>query len=218
MDRTTKVSAISAVAWALLSLSGFAMMILASRARGFDAYDVQAGLRALSHQPLLVIGAQLLFAWAGLALMLLALFFYDWLPPESRSSTARAAAAFGMIAGALFLFFGLVGGFSSSDLAYIQSVRSAAYVQAAYLPLSLAMNRSFAAAITVSGLWFALANLAALGSRALPQLTAWLGLAAGAVALTGFVLPGGGLSLLGLLLSGLWAVLAGFRMLRAGFS
>lgn len=185
MHQTTRTAGIGALAWGLLSLSGFALIALAARARRFDSYDVQAGLQALSQQPLLVIGAQVLFAWAGTALIILALAFHDWLPRASPSSPARAAVAFGLIAGALFLFFGLVGGFSTADLAYIQSVRTAAYVPAAYLPLSLVMNRAFSAAITVSGLWFALSNWDALGSRALPPLLALLGLVAGALALPG---------------------------------
>ena len=212
MDAKNKISGISAFAWALLTLSGFVMTVLVASILNYDIYDIQGGLRVLSEQPALVIGRQIVFGWAGVVLVLMALAFYDWLPAESRSYTARAATAFGIIAGALFLSFGLVGGFASLDLAYIQSVRSAAYMQDAYLPLTLVMNRALAAAIIVSGLWFALANWVALRSRALPQLVAYVGLGAGVIALSGFVLPE--LTLLGLLLSALWGILAGFRLLR----
>ena len=92
---------------------------------------------------------------------------------------------------------------------------STTYVQDTYLLLTLVTNRVFAAAITVSGLWFALANWIALRNHALPQFVAYLGLAAGVIALLGFVLPGGGFSPLGLLLGALWAILVGVRLLRS---
>lgn len=215
MNSIHRVASISAFAWAFLVLAGFATMVLLAPIRNYDVYDIQGGMRALNEQPVLVISGQIAFAWAGVVLVLMALAFYEWLPAELRSYTARAATAFGGIAGALFLFFGLVGGFTSSEMLYIQSVHSITYVQDTYLPLALVTNRAFAAAITVSGLWFALANWIALRTHALPQFVAYVGLAAGVIALLGFVLPGGGFSPLGLLLSALWGILVGFRLLRS---
>ena len=183
MNNTTKVSGLSALTWALLSILGFAATMLLASIRNYDNYDIQAGLQALNEQPVLVIGGQIVYAGAGVVLVLMALAFYDWLPAESRSYTARAATAFGGIAGALFLFSGLVGGFSSLDLAYVQSVRSAAYVQDAYLPLTLIVSRALAAAIIISGLWFALANWVVLRSRAMPPFVSYVGLGAGVIAL-----------------------------------
>jgi hypothetical protein len=214
MNNKQKISGLSAFAWAFFALAGFAMLALVSPLRNYDLYDIEGGMRALNKQPVLVIGGQLAFAWAGVVLICLVLALYDWLPTDSRSLTAYMATAFGMIAGAFFLLFGLVGGFTSFDLRYIESVRSTDYVQNAYLPLTLVMNRTFAAAITVSGLWFALINWVALRGAVLPPFVSYLGIGAGMSALLGFILPGGGFSVLGLLLSALWGILAGFRLLR----
>jgi hypothetical protein len=41
--------------------------------------------------------------------------FNDMLPVESRSYITRAAIAFGLISGASFLLFGLVGGFAGCE-------------------------------------------------------------------------------------------------------
>jgi hypothetical protein len=213
MNNTSEILGVNAFAWALLTLSGFVTMVFGATIRNYDVYDIQVGMRALNEQPVLVIGGQIAFAWAGVVLVLMALGFYEWLPAASRSYTTRVATTFGIIAGALFLFFGLVGSHGTFDRVYIQSVRSAAYGQEAYLPLTLVMNRTQAAAITVSGLWFALTNWVALRSRVLPRLVSYIGLGAGVAALLGFVLPGGGFSLLGLLLSALWGILVGFRLL-----
>jgi hypothetical protein len=80
------------------------------------------------------------------------------------------------------------------------STRLVAYLQDAYLPLVLMANRTLAAAVTVSGLWFSMVNLLLLRQQSLPPLLAYLGIGASGVALFGFVLPGGGFSLLSLLL------------------
>jgi hypothetical protein len=130
--------------------------------------------------------------------------FNDLQPADPRSFITRAATTFGMISGAFFLFFGLVGGFASYELTYIQFIHAADYVQEAYMPLMLITNRLQAAAITASGLWFALANW-----------FAYIGLGAGVVAFPGFVIPGGGFGLLSLLLSAIWGVLVGFQGLRS---
>jgi hypothetical protein len=114
------------------------------------------------------------------------------------------------------LLYGLIGGFGFADLSYIQSVRSADYIRETYLPLSIITNRTLAAAITVSGLWFGLTNWFALQSKAWPRPVSILGLGAGAIALLGFVIPGGGFSLLGVLLGVIWAILVGLRLLRRG--
>lgn len=209
-----KITNMLPLLWGLLILFWFVLLFLLGPARGNDIYDIQAGMRAHSQQPLLVVAAQIVFAWTGVALVFLVLSFYKRLSTESPSDIARAATVFGLISGSMFMFSGLVGGFSSFDLIYIQSVRSPAYVQDAYLPLGLLVNRSQAAAITVSGLWFAMVNLLALRNQALPQFIAYLGVGAGTVALLGFVLPGGGFSLLSLLLGALWGILSGLSMDR----
>ena len=214
MNNTNRISGVSALAWSALFLVSFTLLVLLGRALGFDAYDIERGMRVLDQQPVLVIGEHIAFAWSGAAFVLMVLAFYERLPADMRSYPAKAAIAFGLMAGTLFLFFGLVGGFASLDLPYVQSVRSAAYVKDAYLPLTLVTNRTLAAAITVSGLWFALTNWAMLHDHALPRFVCYLGLGVGVIALSGFVQPGADYGLLGLLLGALWAILVGIRLLR----
>ena len=211
MNNTNRISGISALAWAVLFLLSFTLLVLLGRALGFDVYDIEKGMRVLDQQPVLVIGEHIAFAWSGAAFVLMVLAFYERLPAEMRSYPPKAATAFGIIAGTLFLFHGLVGGFGSSDLSF----HSAAYVKDAYLPLTLVTNPALAAAITVSGLWFALTNWTMLHSNALPRRVSYLGLGVGVIAFSGFVQTGGDYGLLGLLLGALWAILVGIRLLRS---
>ena len=88
MNNTNRISGMSALAWALLALMGFATVLILAPIRNYDNYDIQAGLRALNEQPALVIGGQIAFGWAGVVLVLMALAFYDWLPAESRLGIA----------------------------------------------------------------------------------------------------------------------------------
>ncbi len=214
MKDTDRIFAYSSIAWAFFTLCGIILMILIAPFRNYNVYDIQGGMRALNEQPLLVIGGQIVFAWAGVALVFMVLAFNDVQPAAPRAFIQGAATTFGLISSAFFLLFGLVGGFASYELTYIQSSHSAAYVQEAYLPIMLIMNRLQAAAISASGLWFALANWLTLRNRAFSQWVAYIGLSAGMIALPGFVIPGGGFSLLSLLLSVIWGVLAGFQGLR----
>ena len=134
----------------------------------------------------------------------------------SQSYLVKAGAAFGLLAGALFLIYGLVGGHGYLDLSYVQSVRSADYIREAYLPLTLVINQLLAAAQTVSGLWLVLTNWHFLRAEFFSPLIAYLGLAAGAVALLGFVMSAGLLGLLSLALGILWGILVGLQLLRRG--
>jgi hypothetical protein len=62
MNDTGGIFARSSVAWAFFTLSGIILMILVAPFRNYDIYDIQGGMRALSEQPLLVIGGQIIFA------------------------------------------------------------------------------------------------------------------------------------------------------------
>jgi hypothetical protein len=214
MSDSRKILGFSAIAWAFFTLAGFTMMVLVSPLRNYDIYNLQGGMRALAERPVLVIAGQVAYAWAGIALVCMALSFKDWLPAISHTFFARGATTFAGIAGSFFLFYGMVGGLALFELRYVQSVHSAEYARQAYLPLTLVMNRTFAAAITVSGLWFTLANWMALQEHALPRVVPYLGLGAGLVALLGFILPGGGFGILSLLIGALWGILLGVHLLR----
>lgn len=216
MENTKNVLGVSLICWSLLVFTGILLMFLVAPLRNYDIYDISGGIRALNEQPLLLIGGQIVYGWAGVVLVFLVLSFYETLPAESRNYITRAATAFGVIAGAIFLLYGLVGSFASFDLRYVQSMRSTEYVQGTYLPLILILNRTLAAAVTTSGLWFLLANWVALHNRAIPAWVAYLGMGAGVIALPGFVLPGGGFSLLSLLFSAMWGVTAGLHWSRRG--
>jgi hypothetical protein len=215
VSESSRMFGLSALAWALLVLAGFGMMVLVSPLREFDIYNLEGGMRALDERPVLVMASALAYAWAGLALVLLVMALDEILPGEVHALPSRVVKVFGLIGASFFLFYGLVGGFALFELRYIRSVHSAEYAAQAYLPLTLIMNRIFAAGITVSGLWFALGNWLALQARALPQTLAYLGLGAGLVALPGFLLPGGGFGILGLLLAALWGLLVAIHSLRA---
>jgi hypothetical protein len=150
-EKHLRISNIFPPVWGALVICGLIFGLLLAPACSYDIYDVQAGLRAYSQQPLLAVGAQIVFAGVGIVMILMVLSFHEGFMHYDKSYSTRAATVFGLVSGSLFLFYGLVGGFSSFDLIYIQSTRSAAYVQDAYLPLVLIANRTLAAAITVSG-------------------------------------------------------------------
>ena len=214
MDDKYKISGTSALVWAVLTLLAFVLLIVSSASRGFDLYDISQGLVALSDQTAPLVGGYFAFSWSGAALIFMVVAINLWLPVESNSYLAKAGAAFGIIAGALFLIFGFVGGHGFLDLAYVQSVQSADYIREAYLPLQLVSNQLAAAALTVSGLWLVLTNWHFLGEKLFSPLIAYLGLAAGAVALLGFVMPAALFGLLSLAISILWGFLVGLQLLR----
>ena len=214
MNNQRKIAGTSALVWAIITLLALALMVAASSIRGSDIYDISRGVDAITESSIILFGAHVVFAWSGAALVFAVVAIYDWLPAEARAYPVKTGTAFGIIAGALFLLYGLIGGFGFADLSYVQSVRSADYIREAYLPLSIITNRTLAAAITVSGLWFGLTNWFALQSKIWPSPVSFLGLGAGAIALLGFVLPGGGFSLLGVLLGVIWAIMIGLQLLR----
>jgi hypothetical protein len=193
---------------------GFVTMVVVSPIRNFDIYDIEGGMRALTEQPALVVGGQVVFAWAGVAFIIMILAFHERQPGDARPLMVKVATAFGLIAGTLLLFFGLVGGFAYYELIYLQATRSAAYVQEVYLPLTIVMNRVHIAAIATSGIWFFLTNWIGLQDRALPQPMSYVGLGAGGIAMLGFVLPGGGFGLLSSLLGVIWAIWVSIRVRR----
>jgi hypothetical protein len=213
MNRTFIYLCSSALVWSLFILTGIILINQVGPFRNSDVYNIQGGLRALNEQPLLIIGGQIVFAWAGLAFLCMVILFYDWMRSEQNSSNLRIATVSGLISTTLFLFYGIVGAFTSFDMNYLQSVRGTAYVQEAYLPVTLIMNRIYASSITLSGIWFTVINWQLNGRHILPRFVPYLGIGAGILALPGFVLPGGGFSLLSLLLSALW----GISMERMGF-
>jgi len=214
MTTGRRMFGLSALAWAVAHLAWFGVAVGLSPLREFDIYNIDGGLRVLTEQPVLLIIGQLLLAWAGVALVGMALALPDWIPAEARSYRARAGLTFGLIGAAFFLFAGLVGGLSSFEMHYIQSIRSLDYIRGAYLPLALITNRAHAAAITVGAIWFVSANRDALRAGALPAPLAYSGLGAGALALLGFFLPGGGFSQVHLLITILWGFAVAWQLRR----
>lgn len=214
MGNQHNLAGISALAWAILALAGFALNIALAALGRLDIYDSETALRFLEQRPALVIGSHFFYGLAGVAFVLTAIAFYEWLPREGGGYLARASLTFGIIAGTLFFISGQIGGWGGVDLRYVQATRSADYAQAAYLPLAIVVNRMFAAAITGSGLWLLMTNLNIVKNKILPAVIAYLGLGAGILALSGLLLPGGGLGLLGFLLGTIWGILAGLLLLR----
>ena len=213
MDYKHKITGVSPLVWAGLAFLGFILNIILATQGFLDRYDIEDGMRFLAEKPIVVIGAHIAYALSGVALIFMVVAFYGWRAMDTHSYLTQTATAFGIISGTLFLISGQVGGWGGVDLLYIQSVRSVAYVQEAYLPLTVMANRTFAGAISVSGFWFFLTNWQALRSQSWPQLVSYLGLGSGVLAVSGLVLPGG-LVLLGLLLGILWAIIVGFLLLR----
>lgn len=209
-----KISGTSTLAWAAVTLFAFILLVISSGSRGFDLYDISQGISAIIDSPMILAGGYILFAWSGVALIFMVVAVDGSLTTGSNDYLARTGAIFGLIAGTLFLLYGLIGGFGYFDLSYIESVRSADYIREAYLPLTIITNRTLAAAISILGLWFVLTNWLTLQSRVLPSPVSYLGLATGVIALPGFLFPGGMFSLLALLLAIVWALLVGFQMLR----
>ncbi len=216
MDDKYKISGTSALAWAVLTLLAFVLLIVSSASRGFDLYDISRGVRALSDQAAPLAGSYFALGWSGAALIFMVAAINGYLLAGSQSYLVKAGAAFGLIAGALYLIGGLVGGHGYLDLSYVQSVRSADYIREAYLPLTLVINQLLGAALTVSGLWLVLTNWHFLRVELFSPLIAYLGLAAGAVALLGFVMPAFLFGFLSLALGILWAILVGLQLLRKG--
>lgn len=214
MRNKHKLAGVSVLVWVVFALLGLAMNIALAVQGRLDIYDIEAGLQFLEQMPLLVIGSHFFYGLAGVTFVFTVVAFYEWLSQETESYLARTSVAFGLIAGTLFLISGQIGSWGSVDLRYIQSMRSAGYVRAAYLPLAIVVNRMFAAAIIGLGLWFFLANLNILKNKALPSVIAYLGLGAGVLALSGLLLPGGGLGLLGFLLGTIWGILVGLLLLH----
>jgi hypothetical protein len=200
--------------WAIITLIAFVLLIVSSFSRGNDTYDIYRGTQAIIEQPALLAAGYIVFAWSGAALVFAVVAFRNLLPEDSQTYLVNAGAAFGLIGGALFLLYGLVGGMGFLDLSYIESVRGTDYIGDVYLPFALVTNRTLAAATAVSGLWFVLVNWHFLRTGTFPRLLAYLGLGAGAIAMTGLVMPAGvgGFSLL--LLGVPWGILIGFQLLR----
>ena len=213
MGNQHKLAGVSVLVWAVLALVGFALNIVLAALGRLDIYDSETALQFLEQRPVLVTGSHFFYGLAGIAFVLTAVAFYEWLPREGGGYLARVSITFGIIAGTLFFISGQIGGWGGVDLRYIEAIRSADYVREAYLSLAIVVNRMFAAAITVSGFWFFLTNLNMLKNESLP-LMSYLGLGAGVLALSGLLLPGGGLGLLGFLLSAIWGILVGLLLLR----
>ena len=215
MDNNSKISGTSIMVWAIITLIAFVLLIVSSFSRGNDIYDIARGTQAIVEQPALLAAGYIVFAWSGAALVFAVVAFRGLLPPDSQTYLANTGAAFGLIGGALFLFYGLIGGMGVLDLSYIQSVRSADYINGAYLPFAVMTNRTLAAAIAISGLWFVLINWHFLRIGALSRPLAYLGLGTGVIAVSGLVMPAGSFGSISLLLLGVpWGILLGFQLLR----
>lgn len=209
-----RTRAFTALAWAAVTAFAFIMLIVSSGSRGFDVYDISQGISAITGSLVILAGSYILFAWSGVVMIFMVVAIQSSMTQEANSFLTRTGAIFGIIAGALFLLHGLIGGFGYFDLSYIESVRSAGYIREAYLPLTIISNRLLAAAISTMGLWLVLNNWPALQANSQPSSLPYLGLVAGAVALPGFLFPGGMFSLLALLLGIVWATLLGIQMMR----
>lgn len=214
MDNKHKRAGISVLVWAVLALVRFAMSIVLAIQGRLDLYDIEDALQFLKQMPVLVIGSHFFYGLAGVAFVFTAVAFYEWLPREGESYLPQTSITFGIIAGTLFFISGQIGSWGGVDLRYVQSIRSTDYVREAYLSLTIVVNRMFAAATTVSGFWFFATNLNILKNKTLPSVVSYLGLGAGVLALSGLLLPGGGLGLLGFVLSTIWGILAGSLLLR----
>jgi len=214
MDNKHKIAGTSALAWAILTLLAFVLAIVSSSSRSFDLYDITRGVMAISEQTATVAGGYFAFSWSGAALIFMVVAINGWLLDGSNAYLARAGAAFGLIAGALFMIYGLVGGHGYLDLAYVQSVRPTGYIDQTYLPLTIINNQLLAAALTVMGLWLMLTSWHLLRAQLFQPLIAYLGLVAGAIAMLGFVMPAGLPGLLSLLLAVFWGILMGLHLLR----
>jgi len=215
MNDKYKISGTSALVWAVITLLAFVLLLVSSSIRGSDLYDISQGTQAISDQVAPLVGGYFAFGWSGVALIFMVVALDGWLLGDSQSYLARVGAAFGLIAGALFLIYGLVSGHGYLDLSYVQSVRSADYIRDSYLPFTLLSNQIIAAALTLFGIWLVLINLQLLRVPLLSPLIAYLGLGAGAIALLGFVMPAALLGLLSLILGILWGLLIGFHLLRS---
>ena len=214
MGNQHKLAGVSVLVWAVLALVGFALNIVLAALGRLDIYDSETALQFLEQRPVLVTGSHFFYGLAGIAFVLTAVAFYEWLPREGGGYLARVSITFGIIAGTLFFISGQIGGWGGVDVRYVQAIRSADYVREAYLSLAIVVNRMFAAAITVSGLWFLVTNLSIVKNKILPAVISYLGLGAGVLALSGLLLPGGGLGLLGFLLGTIWGILVGLLLLR----
>ena len=215
MNDKYKISGTSALVWAVITLLAFVLLLVSSSIRGSDLYDISQGTQAISDQVAPLVGGYFAFSWSGAALIFMVVALDGWLFGDSQSYLARVGAAFGLIAGALFLIYGLVSGHGYLDLSYVQSVRSADYIRDSYLPFTLLSNQIIAAALTLFGIWLVLINLQLLRVPLLSPLIAYLGLGAGAIALLGFVMPAALLGLLSLILGILWGFFIGFHLLRS---
>jgi hypothetical protein len=215
MDNNYRIAGTSIMAWATITLIAFVLLIVSSFSRGNDNYDIARGTQAIIEQPALLAAGYIVFAWSGATLVFVVVAFRNLFPADSQTYLVNAGAAFGLIGGTLFLLYGLVGGMGFLDLSYVQSVRGADYIGDVYLPFAVMTNRTLAAAIAVSGLWFVLVNWHFLRSGDFPRLLAYLGLGAGAIAMTGLVMPAGDFGAFSLLLLGVpWGILIGFQLLR----
>ena len=215
MNDKYKISGTSALVWAVITLMAFVLLLVSGSIRGSDLYDISQGVQAISDQVAPLVGGYFAFSWSGAALIFMVVALDGWLFGDSQSYLAKVGAVFGLIAGALFLIYGLVGGHGYLDLSYVQSVRSADYIKDTYLPLTIMSNQILAAALTTFGAWLVLFNSQLLRTRLLSPMIAYLGLGAGAIALFGFVMPAGLLGLLSLIFAILWGFLIGFQLLRS---
>lgn len=178
-----------------------------------DVYDTETGLALLDSDPLLVVAQPVVGALVGVALVLVVVALRDFLIDLGGPSYAlRCSTAFGTMSATLMPAAGLVGGFGRYEIRYLGGVHPGEPVDLAYLPLALIANRLFAAGIAVMGLWLLLANLIVRRRRALANMASALGLAAGGLAALGFLLPGGGFSLFGLILTMPWAAWVGLTV------
>lgn len=184
-----------------------------------DVYDIETSLALLDSDPFLVVAQPVAGALVGVALVLVVVALRDLLIDMGGASYAlRCSTAFGTMSATLMVAAGLVGGFGRYEIRYLGGVHPTDPVDLAYLPLALIANRLFAAAIAVMGLWLLLGNLVVRRRRALPDGASSLGLAAGSLAALGFLLPGGGFSLFGLLLTMSWAGVVGLTSRRGASS
>jgi hypothetical protein len=157
----------AAVAWPILGLAGIAAIILREGAGVSDPFDGAQMMQFILESPLLYKLAPLTGVVAGCLLVVVALGMQERLA-EGTPSLTRLSAAFGVMAGGLFLLSGMMG-LSGGEMLVQAHTQNASTAQAAYLPVLIAADTAGAAGLVAMGLWIGLVGGVGLYSARLPR-------------------------------------------------
>ena len=179
---------------------------------GANLTDPKVYLPVVAAQPFGFILSNALFAVLGITIGLVTLAFFDLLGPAQRSLSLPATAA-GLLAGLLFLVYGLFGMIRLPLLASDYAHHPAAHYPAfgTYLAITSAL---LSASVVVLGVWFIAASWAAVRAKTLGRTVTYIGLGWGVLALLS---PIEDVSLYAIgqeLLWPIWAFWIGFVLLR----